>query len=95
MLNILLSAGVLTALVIIQFVGVRILGDGTTPFPQTYWDAISYGWTFPCMMGTAAGATAFLHRKNGNVWVGMLVTWTMVIAMTVMQCCLVPYSNVA
>ena len=94
-LNILLSAGVLTALVIIQFVGVRVLGDGTTPFPQSYWDSISYGWTFPCMMGTAAGASAFLHRKTGNVWVGMLVTWTMVIAMTVMQCCLVPSANVA
>ena len=95
LLNILLSAGVLTALVILQFVSIRVLGNGSSLFPQKYWDSISFGWTFPCMMGTAAGATAFLHRKTGNVWVGMLVTWTMVIAMTVMQCCLVPAANVA
>ena len=95
LLNILLSAGVLTALLVIQFVGIRILGDGSSPFPQTYWDSISFGWTFPFMMGTASGASAFLYRKTGNVWVGMLVTWTMVIAMTILQCCLVPAANVA
>lgn len=95
LINILLSAGVLTALVVIQFVGIRIIGTGATPLDQKYWDAISFGWTFPCMMGTASGTTAFLHRKTGNSWVGMLTTWLIVIAMTVMQCCLVPFSNVA
>lgn len=95
LVNILLSAGVLTTLVILQFGSIRFLGDGSSLFSQKYWDSISFGWTFPCMMGLASGAGAFLHRKTGNVWVGMLVTWTMVIAMTVMQCCLVPAANVA
>lgn len=94
LVNILLSAGVLTALVVIQFVGIRILGDGSSPFPQTYWDSISFGWTFPFMMGTAAGTNAFMYRKTGNVWVGMIVTWTIVIAMTILQCCLVPSANI-
>lgn len=95
LVNILLSAGVLTALVVIQFVGVRVIGTGATPFDQKYWDSISFGWTFPFMMGTASGTVAFLHRKTGNVWVGMLTAWLLVIAMTIMQCCLVPAANVA
>lgn len=95
LVNILLSAGVLTTLVVLQFGSIRLLGDGSSLFSQKYWDSISFGWTFPCMMGLASGAGAFLHRKTGNVWVGMLVTWTMVIAMTIMQCCLVPSANVA
>lgn len=95
LVNILLSAGVLTALVVLQFVSIRILGDGSSLFSQTYWDSISFGWTFPFMMSCASGVSAFIHRKTGNVWVGMLVTWTMVIAMTILQCCLVPAANVA
>lgn len=95
LINILLSAGVLTSLLVIQFVGVRILGTGATPLNQKYWDSISFGWTFPLMMSLASGAGAYLHRKTGNVWVGMLTTWVMVIAMTIMQCCLVPSANIA
>jgi hypothetical protein len=95
LVNIFLSATVLTALVVIQFIGIRVLGDGSSPFPQKYWDSISFGWTFPFMMSTASGVSAFLHRKTGNVWVGMLVTWVMVISMTILQCCLVPAANVA
>lgn len=95
LVNILLSAGVLTSLVIIQFVGVRLIGTGRTPLPSKYWDSISFGWTFPFMMSLASGTSAFLHRKTGNVWVGMITAWVMVIAMTVMQCCLVPAANVA
>lgn len=95
LVNILLSAGVLTALVIIQFVGVRIIGTGATPLSQKYWDSISFGWTFPFMMSTASGLSAFIHRKTGNVWVGMITAWIIVICMTIMQCCLVPAANVA
>ncbi|MCC8128286.1 MAG: acetylxylan esterase [Clostridiales bacterium] len=95
LINILLSAGVLTTLVIIQFVGVRVIGTGATPFSQKYWDSISYGWTFPFMMSLASGTSAFMHRKTGNVWTGMMVAWVMAIFITVMQCCLVPAANVA
>ena len=94
LINMLLSAGVLTSLLIIQFVGIRIIGTGATPLSQKYWDSVSFGWTFPFMMSLASGTAAFMHKKTGNIWVGMFTGWIMAVAITVMQCCIVPAANV-
>jgi hypothetical protein len=94
LVNMLLSAGTLTAMVLIQFGSIRLFGDGSSVFSQDKWDAISFGWTFPITMSAAAGISSYLHRKTGNVWVGMLVSWTMILCINILSCCLVPAANV-
>lgn len=91
LVNILLSAGCLTILMLIQFGGCRIL-DNTTlpPLDTTYWDSLAYGWSFPLMMSTCAGGSTFLYRKTGNIWTGVFTTCIVVISITVLQCCAVP-----
>lgn len=84
--NILLSAGCLTILMVIQFGGIRIMGDGTIPLNPKYWDSLAFGWSFPLMMSTCSGVSTFLYRKTGNIWTGTLTTCIAVIAITVFQC---------
>lgn len=88
--NILLSAGSLTLLMLIQFVGVRILGDGSMPLPVEFWDSLAYGWSFPLMMSTCAGISTYLYRKTGNIWSGLFVANFTVIPITILQCCATP-----
>ena len=87
-------AGTLTVMVLVQFGSIRLFGDGSSVFSQDKWDAISFGWTFPITMSAAAGISSYLHRKTGNVWVGMLVSWTMILCINILSCCLVPAANV-
>lgn len=84
--NILLSAGALTLLMVIQFGGIRLFGDGTIPLNPTYWNSLAFGWSFPLMMSTASGVSTYLYRKTGNIWTGTFTTCISVIAITVFQC---------
>lgn len=84
--NIILSAGPLTLLMVIQFGGIRLMGDGTIPLNTDYWDSLAYAWSFPLMMSTCAGVSTFLYRKTGNNWTGIFTSCIAVIAITVFQC---------
>lgn len=90
LVNILLSAGSLTLLMVIQFGGIRILGTGAVPLNNTLWDSLAYGWSFPLMMSTCSGVSTYLYRKTGNIWTGTITTCLMVIAITVFQCSTMP-----
>lgn len=86
LVNILLSAGALTLLMVIQFGGIRLLGNGTIPLNTKYWNSLAFGWSFPLMMSTASGVSTYLYRKTGNIWTGTFTTCIAVIAITVFQC---------
>ena len=85
--NILLSAGALTLLMLIEFVGIRIMGDGSQPFNHIYWSGLSYGWMFPLMMTSSAGLSTFLYRKTGNIWTGTFTSSFTLIFITILNCC--------
>lgn len=85
--NICLSAGALSLLMIIEFVGIRIMGDGSQPFNHIYWSGLSYGWMFPLMMTSSAGLSTFLYRKTGNIWTGTFTSSFTLIFITILNCC--------
>ena len=85
--NVLLSAGPLSLLMVIQFIGIRIIGNGSTPLSTVYWGSLSFGWMFPLMMTSSAALSTFLYRKTGHIWLGVFVSSFTLIFITVLNCC--------
>lgn len=88
--NVFLSAGPLTLLMLVEFVGIRLIGNGDQPFNHIYWSALSYGWMFPVMMTSSAAISVFLYRKTGNIWTGVFTSSFTLIFITILNCCATP-----
>lgn len=85
--NILLSAGPLTLLMIIQFTGVALIGNGNTPLSTAYFGSLSFGFMFPLMMASSAGISTFLYKKTGNICTGVFTSSFTLIFITILNCC--------
>lgn len=88
LVNAVLSAGPLTLLMAIEFIGIRILGTGVQPFDHTQWGALSFGWMFPFMMTSSAALSTFLYRKTGNIYTGIFVSDFALIFVTITNACI-------
>lgn len=87
LVNILLSAGPLTLLMVVQFTGVALIGNGTTPLSTAYFGSLSFGFMFPLMMASSAGISTFLYKKTGNICTGMFTSSFTLIFITILNCC--------
>lgn len=88
LVNVLLSAGPLTLLMAIEFIGIRVLGTGVQPFDHTLWGSLSFGWMFPFMMTSSAALSTFLYRKTGNIYTGIFVSDFALIFVTITNACI-------
>ena len=86
LVNILLSAGPLTLLMVVQFTGVALIGNGTTPLSTAYFGSLSFGFMFPLMMASSAGISTFLYKKTGNICTGVFTSSFTLIFITILNC---------
>ena len=77
-----LSAGPLTLLLAIQFIGIRLDANGAAPLGMSAFTALAYGLGFPLMMSASAGISTFLFRKTGNIWTGVFTSTFVLLFLT-------------
>lgn len=82
LINVFLSAGPLTLLVAIQFIGVRMNPNGIAPLSRTLFTGLDYTLSFPVMMSSSAGISAYLYKKTGNIWTGVFTSTFVLIFLT-------------
>ena len=82
LLNMVLSAGPLTLLLAIQFIGIRLDANGAAPLGMSAFIALAYGLGFPLMMSASAGISTFLFRKTGNIWTGVFTSTFVLLFLT-------------
>ena len=82
LINIFLSAGPLTLLLAIQFIGIRLSPDGIAPLSMNLFTGLAYALGFPFMMSSSAGISAFLYKKTGNIWTGVFTSTFVLIFLT-------------
>lgn len=82
LINIFLSAGPLTLLLAIQFIGIRLSPDGVAPLSMDYFTGLAYALSFPFMMSSSAGISAYLFKKTGNIWTGVFTSTFVLIFLT-------------
>ena len=79
--NAAMTAGALFIILLIQYGGSMIIGDGTTLIPQidVYGTglnksagALDFAFGYCYMMGGTTGVVTYLYRKYGNIWVGVI-----------------------
>ena len=79
--NTCMTASALFVLLLIQYGGSMIIGDGTTPIPQidvygtgknTSCGALDFAFGYCYMMGGTTGVVTYIYRKFGNIWVGVI-----------------------
>ena len=79
-LNVLVSAGVITLLLILQY-GVGWI-TGIYMMPQfenlggggTSSGALDFSFGFPLIMGFSAGISTYFFRKTHNIWIGLFTS---------------------
>ena len=82
LINIFLSAGPLTLLLAIQFIGIRLSPNGAAPLSMNYFTGLAYALGFPFMMSSSAGISAYLFKKTGNIWTGVFTSTFVLIFLT-------------
>ena len=79
--NTVLTAGALFLLLLIQYGGSMLIGDGTAPIPQLdiygtgnnkSSGALDFAFGYCYMMGGTTGVITYLYRKYGNIWCGTI-----------------------
>lgn len=79
--NTVMTAGALFLLLLIQYGGSMLIGDGTAPIPQldVYGTgvnkssgALDFAFGYCYMMGGTTGVVTYLYRKYGNIWCGAI-----------------------
>ena len=79
--NTCMTASALFVLLLIQYGGSMIIGDGTTLIPQidvygtgknTSCGALDFAFGYCYMMGGTTGVVTYIYRKFGNIWVGVI-----------------------
>ena len=79
--NTCMTASALFVLLLIQYGGSMLIGDGTTLIPQidvygtgknTSCGALDFAFGYCYMMGGTTGVLTYLYRKYGNIWVGVI-----------------------
>lgn len=81
-INILLSAGSLSLLFAIEFIGIRLSPDGVAPLSLSTFGALAFALCFPFMMSCSAGMSSYLYRKTGNIWTGVFTSSFILIFLT-------------
>ncbi|OON86708.1 hypothetical protein BXO88_06870 [Oribacterium sp. C9] len=80
-LNVILTAGALVILLLIQYGGSMIVGTGETFIPQidiygtgknTSCGALDFAFGYAYMMGGTTGVVTYIFRKYGNIWAGVI-----------------------
>jgi len=80
-INMVLTAGALFLVLLIQYGGSMIMGDGSTPIPQIdiygtgknkSCGALDFAFGYCYMMGGTTGVVTYLYRKYGNIWCGVI-----------------------
>lgn len=79
--NTVMTASALFLLLLIQYGGSMLIGDGTAPIPQidiygngknTSCGSLDFAFGYCYMMGGTTGVVTYLYRKYGNIWVGVI-----------------------
>lgn len=79
--NTVLTAGALFILLLIQYGGSMIIGNGTAPIPQidvygtgkdTSTGSLDFAFGYCYMMGGTTAVVTYIYRKYGNIWVGVI-----------------------
>lgn len=79
--NTCMTASALFVLLLIQYGGSMIIGDGTAPIPQIdiygtgknkSCGSLDFAFGYCYMMGGTTGVVTYLYRKYGNIWVGVI-----------------------
>lgn len=79
--NTCMTASALFVLLLIQYGGSMIMGDGSTLIPQidvygtgqnTSCGALDFAFGYCYMMGGTTGVVTYIYRKFGNIWVGVI-----------------------
>lgn len=79
--NTCMTASALFVLLLIQYGGSMIMGDGSTIIPQidvygtgqnTSCGALDFAFGYCYMMGGTTGVVTYIYRKYGNIWVGVI-----------------------
>ena len=79
-LNVAVSAGVITLLLLLQY-GVGWVA-GTYMMPQlenlggggTSSGSLDFSFGFPLIMGFSAGISTYFYRKTNNIWIGLFTS---------------------
>ncbi len=79
--NMVLTAGALFILLLIQYGGSMVIGTGVTLIPQidiygtgknTSCGALDFAFGYCYMMGGTTGVVTYIYRKYGNIWAGVI-----------------------
>lgn len=79
--NTCMTASALFVLLLIQYGGSMIMGDGSTIIPQidvygtgqnTSCGALDFAFGYCYMMGGTTGVVTYIYRKYGNIWAGVI-----------------------
>ena len=79
--NMVLTAGALFILLLIQYGGSMVMATGETLIPQidvygtgknTSCGALDFAFGYCYMMGGTTGVVTYLYRKFGNIWIGVI-----------------------
>ena len=79
--NTIMAAAALFIILLIQYGGSMIIGDGTTLIPQIdiygtgtnkSCGALDFAFGYCYMMGGTSGVVTYLYRKYGNIWCGVM-----------------------
>lgn len=79
--NTCMTASALFVLLLLQYGGSMIMGDGSTIIPQidvygtgknTSCGALDYAFGYCYMMGGTTGVVTYIYRKYGNIWLGVI-----------------------
>lgn len=79
--NMVLTAGALFILLLIQYGGSMVMATGQTLIPQidvygtgqnTSSGALDFAFGYCYMMGGTTGVVTYLYRKYGNIWIGVI-----------------------
>ena len=79
--NMCMTASALFVLLLLQYGGSMIMGDGSTIIPQidvygtgknTSCGALDFAFGYCYMMGGTTGVVTYIYRKYGNIWLGVI-----------------------
>jgi hypothetical protein len=79
--NTCMTASALFVLLMLQYGGSMIMGDGSTIIPQidvygtgknTSCGALDFAFGYCYMMGGTTGVVTYIYRKYGNIWLGVI-----------------------
>ena len=79
--NTVLTASALFVLLLIQYGGSMLIGNGTAPIPQIdiygtgvnkSCGSLDFAFGYCYMMGGTTGVVTYLYRKYGNIWIGVI-----------------------